>query len=113
MLNELKEPLALFGASMIIAFLIGAFIIIVMKIQDSISEYRETKKYEYKIAHRFDDPPLAKCHCIDCRYCYGEPTRSGSGVYCSLFGGGIVIQDNSFCYRAEPKKKEDVRNGYS
>lgn len=66
--------------------------------------------YEYKIAHRFDNPPLAKCYCIDCKYCYGEPTKSGSGVYCSLFGGRLIIQDNSFCYRAQPKCEENVRN---
>lgn len=71
---------------------------------------KNDKRYEYKIAHRFDNPPLAKCYCIDCKYCYGEPTKSGFGVYCSLFGGRLIIQDNSFCYRAQPKCEENVRN---
>ena len=106
----LNDILAIFGAFMMTVLLIDVLIIIIMKIRDSIVDCLDTKRYECEIAHRFDDPPLAKCHCIDCQYRYGEPTKTGSGVYCSLFGGGIVIQDNSFCYRAQPKKKEDVRN---
>lgn len=103
-----------------IFFMIGVFVSItlvsviaitsVIKIRDLISDYRNTKRYEYKIAHRFDNPPLAKCYCIDCLYCFGEPTKTGDGVYCGLFNDRIVIQDNSFCYRAQPKKKKDARN---
>ncbi len=106
MLNYLKDMLTLLGAFTMIAFLLYSLLIIAIKIRDSIADYRDTKRYEYKITHRFDNPPLAKCYCIDCRYCFGEPTKSGSGVYCSLFNDGIVIQDNSFCYRAQPKRKD-------
>ena len=109
MLNELKNILALFGGLVAIGIGLTILSLVILKICDSIKSYRDNKKYEYILAHRFDGPPLAKCYCIDCRYCYGEPTQSGSGVYCSLFGGGIVIQDNSFCYRAQPKRKEDIR----
>lgn len=77
----------------------------VVALYHAVKEHRETKKYNYRIAHRFDGEPKAKCYCIDCQYCYGEPTESGSGVHCRLFGGRIVIKDNSFCYRAEPRKK--------
>lgn len=108
--NELKDLLIIIGALVVIAFFLAVLVIAVMKILDLIMEYRDTKRYEYKIAHRFDNPPLAKCYCIDCKYCYGEPTKSGSGVYCSLFGGRLIIQDNSFCYRAQPKCEENVRN---
>lgn len=105
MINNLKDVLALFGGLVIITLFLSFLVLTAVKIRDLIAEYRDTKKYEYIIAHRFDDPPLAKCYCIDCQYCYGEPTRSGSGVYCSLFNSGIVIQDNSFCYRAIPKRR--------
>lgn len=110
MFDDLKDVLALIGAFVMVAAGLTIIFIVVLKIYDSIRDYRETKMYEYKIAHRFDGPPLAKCYCIDCRHCYGEPTSSGCGVYCSLFRRGMVIQDNSFCYRADPKKKEDIRN---
>ena len=104
--NELKDLLTIIGALVVITFFLAVLVIAVMKIRDLIMEYQYTKRYEYKIAHRFDNPPLAKCYCIDCRYCFGEPTKSGSGVYCGLFNDGIVIQDDSFCYRAQPKRKE-------
>lgn len=112
MYDNLKGIFFIIGVFVLIALVLVIAIMSVIKIRDSIIEYRDTKRYEYKIAHRFDNPPLAKCYCIDCQYCYGEPTITGSGVYCSLFGGGIVIQDNSFCYRAQPKSKGDARNVY-
>ena len=31
-------------------------------------ELIRTARYNYRIKHRFDKPPLAKCYCIDCRY---------------------------------------------
>lgn len=109
MINELKNVLALIGGFTLIAVGLALIWFVVLWIYDSIVAYRNNKRYEYILAHRFDAPPLAKCYCIDCVYCYGEPTQSGTGVYCSLFKNGIVIQDNSFCYRAEPKEKEDIR----
>lgn len=110
MLNELKNVLALFGGFTLIAVDLALIWFVVVWIYDSIVAYRDNKRYEYILAHRFDAPPLAKCYCIDCIYYYGEPTQSGSGVYCSLFGSEIVIRDNSFCYRAQPKRKEDIVN---
>lgn len=108
MINELKNVLALIGGFVVIAASLTLLLIIILKIYDSITIYRDNKKYEYVLAHRFDDPPLAKCYCIDCEYCYGKAGKSGDGVYCSLFKNGIVIRDNSFCYRAQPKRKEDI-----
>lgn len=106
MYDNLKDIFFMIGVVVSITLVLVIAIISVVKIRDSIADYRDTKRYEYKITHRFDNPPLAKCYCIDCRYCFGEPTKSGSGVYCDLFNDGIVIQDNSFCYRAQPKSKD-------
>ena len=102
----MKDTFATIGMLTII-FIIGfALFIAAVGIRNMIEEYRSTKRYEYMITHRFDGEPKAKCYCIDCKYCYGEPTESGSGVYCRLFHGSVVINDNSYCYRAEPKGKE-------
>lgn len=57
--NELKDLLTIIGALVVIAFFLAVLVIAVMKIRDLIMEYRDTKRYEYKIAHRFDNPPLA------------------------------------------------------
>lgn len=108
-LNDLKDLFFILGVFVSIAFVLEIVVISVIKLHDLIAEYRDTKRYEYIINHRFDNPPLAKCYCIDCKYCYGEPTKTGGNVYCSLWDSRVIIQDNSFCYRADPKKKEDIR----
>lgn len=104
--RDLKDIFFILGALVSIAFVLGIVIISIIRLCDFIAEYRDTKRYEYMINHRFDDPPLANCYCIDCKYCYGEPTKTGGNVYCSLWNSGIIIQDNSFCCRAEPKERE-------
>ena len=104
--NNLKDIFFTIGVFTTTVFILGFIVLSVVKLKDSIVEYRDSKRYEYEMAHRFDNPPLAKCHCIDCKYCYGEPTKTGGYVYCSLWNGSVIIRDNSFCYRAEPKPKE-------
>lgn len=99
--NCLKDVLAIFGCLAIIVCVMSILVIIGMKICDSIENFISTKRYEYMISHRFDTPPLAKCYCIDCVHCFED----GLNVYCKLFGNGICIQDNSFCYRAQPQKE--------
>lgn len=105
-LNALKDMFFILGVLVSIAFVLGIIMISVVKLHDLIAEYRYTKRYEYEINHRFDNPPLAKCYCIDCKYCYGEPTKTGGYVHCMLWNGSTVIKDNSFCYRAEPKERK-------
>lgn len=103
-LSDLKDIFFILGVLVSIVFVLGIVMILVIKLHDFIVECRYAKQYEYMINHRFDDPPLAKCYCIDCEYCYGEPIKTGKNVYCNLWN--VVIQDNSFCYRAEPKERE-------
>lgn len=111
-LSDLKDLFFILGVFVSIAFVLEIVVILVIKLHDLIAKYRDIKRYEYIINHRFDNPPLAKCYCIDCKYCYGEPTKTGWNVYCSLWNSGVIIKDNSFCYRADPKKKEDIRYDY-
>lgn len=108
-LSDLKDLFFILGVFASIVFVLEIVVISVIKLHDLIAKYRDIKRYEYIINHRFDNPPLAKCYCIDCKYCYGEPTKTGWNVYCSLWNSGVIIQDNSFCCRAEPKEKEDIR----
>lgn len=104
--SDLKDLFFILGVLVSIVFVLGIVTISVIKLHDFIAECIYAKRYEYMIKHRFDDPPLAKCYCIDCKYCYGEPTKTGGNVYCSLWNSGVIIQDNSFCCRAEPKERE-------
>ena len=94
-LSDLKDIFFILGVFVSIAFVLGINMFSVIKLHDSIAEYRDAKRYEYKINHRFDDPPLAKCYCIDCKYCYGEPTKTGGNVYCSLWNSGIILMCHS------------------
>ena len=105
MAYRLEDILSIIGFFTLAIILMYVVMWVISKIAHLVGKYRENKKYEYMLAHRFDGPPLAKCYCIDCEYHYGEPTESGGGIYCGLFNGDIAIADNSFCYRATPKKK--------
>lgn len=83
--SDLKDLFFILGVLVSIVFVLGIVMISVIKLHDFIAECIYAKRYEYMIKHRFDDPPLAKCYCIDCKYCYGEPTKTGGNVYCSLW----------------------------
>ena len=56
----------------------------------------------------FERKPLAKCHCIDCRYCQGFRFENDNFqrkvIKCDLWGAHMVTYDDSFCYRADPRK---------
>lgn len=63
---------------------------------------KSTKKIKRESKNRFRQPPVAKCYCLYCKYAeYFGDDRCGK---CSLWGNDIVIKDNGFCYRADPKK---------
>lgn len=64
-------------------------------------------KRSYKIKHRFEKKPLAKCHCIDCYYCEGYlyPDEKDSRVVSCKLWSNIVLMDNSFCYRADSQER--------
>ena len=62
-------------------------------------EFIDEAKHKYRYKHRFDKPPTAKCYCIDCKYHDNERGR------CNSFGE--FIADNCFCWKADPRKKEE------
>ena len=86
---------------------IGMFLSFIVEcIRDRIKITKRRMKREYEIAHRFEKKPLAKCHCIDCKYCRGfisEHDWEPRAISCDLWGRNIVAYDDSFCYRAESK----------
>lgn len=103
----LKDIFALIGGVTTVGFAVIVIFYGMYSLLNYISEYKDQKKYEYNIKHRFDNPPLAKCYCVDCVYCQGVPNEHGYGVYCSLLKGAISITDDCFCCRAYPKPKPD------
>lgn len=68
-------------------------------VKEKIGEMRWKRQYK----HRFNKPPIAKCHCVDCKWWSKE-----SNV-CRQFSNGWCTPDNGFCYRAEPKDLSQVR----
>lgn len=79
--------------------LIAIVMFIVTKAYYFIIEKIKELKYAYKVKHRFDKPPLAKCYCKDCKYhedngkCYSFTKR--------------YTADNWFCSWAERKRVEN------
>jgi len=86
--------LAIFGASALVLIIILTSIAVFEEVKDRIAK----KRWRYKVEHRFDKPPTAKCYCIDC-------ARWEDGV-CHKFKGWKTA-DNWFCWDAYPKAKED------
>ena len=62
-----------------------------------IKDFIQVQIHKYKIKHRFDKPPIAKCYCIDCEHCKEEEYR---GRWCYRFKR--CVADNWFCWEAEP-----------
>lgn len=87
------EFLATIGAAMLI--FIAAVVITIANFY--FARFVEKKKREYKIKHRFDKPPKAKCYCIDCVSWNRNSSR------CDNFDR--YMADNWFCCQAEPRKK--------
>ena len=74
---------------MFVLFLYGLFAI--------IKDFIQVQIHKYKIKHRFDKSPIAKCYCIDCKNCKEE---KHSGRWCYRFDR--CVADNWFCWEAEP-----------
>lgn len=93
-LEASKEVLMLIGG----VFVMGVFMIFLLSIIDNIKDKISEKKRRYRIEHRFDKPPTAKCYCIDCGY-YGEEYHK---CYRSMLEH---VNDDYFCSEATPRKK--------
>lgn len=65
-----------------------------------IGDFIERQKYAYKVKHRFDKPPKAKCYCIDCAF-------RDEKTYCKVHKS--YTADNYFCRTGIPRRKEEVK----
>ena len=65
---------------------------------DIVGNFVAEKRRQYKIKHRFDKPPLAKCYCIDCRF-YDDERKHCYGFH---DGSGRKVADDFFCCEADP-----------
>lgn len=97
--------LSLMGGFMLITSIV---MMIWLGISEGIDKFKTTrrmKKRKYEIEHRFDKPPLAKCHCCDCRY--GFATDIDNGDYKPIYRCDLApnrkkyLYDSSFCSDAE------------
>jgi hypothetical protein len=92
----MKDFLAWLG---VVTLLVSAFFVI-SAIYYGLREQIDRWKYNYRVKHRFDKPPTAKCYCVDCKL------HSNESKKCYKFDGWHTA-DNWFCWDAEPREKED------
>lgn len=99
MKENLMSFFTLFGTISSVIILVAIIAFIIMKAYYFIVEKIEELKYNYKVKHRFDKPPLAKCYCKDCKY-------HGYNGKCYSFTERYTA-DNWFCSWAERKRVEN------
>ena len=92
----MKEVFACFGLFCTVA-IIGCLI---AALWYEFKEWIHRLKYNYRVKHRFDKPPTAKCYCRDCKR---HDPKSGR---CYKFKEWHTA-DCWFCWDAEPNRKED------
>ena len=84
------------GCSVVVIFVFVAY-----GLFHIIKDFIQVQIKKYKIRHRFDKSPTAKCYCIDCKNCQVEQHR---GRWCYRFER--CVADNWFCWEAEPNIKK-------
>ena len=89
----MKDFLAIVGGAALCCIGFG----LIVALYYGISELVDTIRYNYRIKHRFDKPPTAKCYCVDCKLHNNESKK------CYKFDGWYTA-DNWFCWDAEPRK---------
>lgn len=99
MKENLISFFTLFGIISSIMVLVAIIMFIIMNAYYFIVEKIEELKYDYKVKHRFDKPPLAKCYCKDCKSYNRENER------CYRLNRSTA--DNWFCSWAERKRVEN------
>lgn len=91
MSDAVMKVLAGIGIISVICILV-TIAVAISDIDLKIEEY----KRQYRIKHRFDKPPTAKCYCRDCNK--WEPETGKCYDHCN----SRLMADNWFCYSAEP-----------
>lgn len=93
--NEVLKLFAFVGIMSIACFLGLIFWATFEWVKEKIRQAR----INYRIKHRFDGKPIAKCWCRDCR-AYNNKTR-----LCSVYN--MYKADNGFCNGADPLWKRN------
>ena len=101
MKENLISFFTLFGIISSVIVLVSIIMFIIMNAYYFIVEKIEELKYDYKIKHRFDKPPLAKCYCKDCKY-------HGYNGKCYSFTERYTA-NNWFCWNAKPIDVETAK----
>lgn len=92
-MNRLIFTLAMIGAIVVLTILI----VIIAELTEKLKYYISKKKLQYKIKHRFDKPPTAKCYRIDCTFWAKEQGECGlTAIY-------KYTNNNEFCSWGEPR----------
>lgn len=85
------------GAATCLLLVAGLIMTILRLVKDLVGDL----KWKYKIKHRFDKKPLAKCYCIDCENYsedFGKCYSQGFEYYPS------EVKEDHFCSLAEPRE---------
>lgn len=92
----MKDFLSFIGAATIVGLCSGVLALVYYEVKDAVHNWR----LAYRVKHRFDKPPTAKCYCIDCGFHDPETNR------CSrIRSGEWHTADDWFCWEAEPRKR--------
>lgn len=88
--DEVLKRLAFVG----VIFIAGLLGLIFWATFEWVKEKIRQARINYRIKHRFDGKPIAKCWCRDCR------THNNKTGLCSVYN--MRKADNGFCDRADP-----------
>lgn len=59
----------------------------------------DKKRWQYKVKHRFDKTPIAKCYCVDCQSYDNESQK--------CYQHDWYVADDWFCWNANPRRAEE------
>lgn len=99
----MKDFLVIMGG----VFCIFVAFFLIVCLCSALGEWIRHLRTQYRIKHRFDKPPTAKCYCVDCVH-HDDKTKQ-----CYRFGETTneyrCTADNWFCWEASPHAeiKED------
>lgn len=85
------------------ASILTVVVLLISTLAYELTHKIEDWMYSYRIKHRFDKPPTAKCYCRDCQYHDPETRR----CYKLHENTNQLTGDASFCWEAEPRKRKD------
>ena len=95
----ISDLLKIFGG--VSLFVLVGFALVALWV--AFTDWLSRAKYNYRVRHRFDKPPTAKCYCVDCKHHDNESMR------CYRFTECRCTADNWFCWEAWPDKNKEKK----